>query len=355
MDYEIAKDLGESEAALDYSRNEDRIVQANIDMLPKGDKAGHRAQHPKGHATVSAKFVLLPIADEDADLRIGLFEKDDGVEFDAFVRFSNSKSYEDDPTAGDAHGMAIKVVGIGGQKFEEDADHPDSVDFILMNNETFFTGNLSKYARLNGLAGEIIDAQRNGLQKFWGLVNGATIFAWLTTFEPTMKKAITQISSKKPKSPVTEKYWSTTPYLLGSDHAVKYIMAPSDGNTAAVDQTRSENYLQQRLREALDAKPQPFILPLHVLTKGRGDTIEDPTVPWKSTRVVPVAKLTIPQVAASDNTTWAELRKDREKFGYNIWNTPPEHRPLGAINRVRRNVYSTLHDIRNDQGNEVYE
>ena len=353
MDYEIAKDLGEAEVQPNYGRNEKRIIDANVDMLPKGDNAGHRAQHPKAHATVSAKFAILPMTDTDNDLRVGLFEND--ADFDAFVRFSNSKSYEDNPKAGDAHGMAIKVLGVGGQRFQEDADHRDSVDLILMNNETFFAGDLTKYARLNGLAGEIINAQRNGLQKVWGVINGVTIFAWLTAFEPTMKKAIAQISSKKPKSPVTETYWSTTPYLLGPDLAVKYIMVPSDANTVPANDTRSHDYLQQRLRDALDTRPQEFTLHLHVMDKSLGDTIEDPTVPWKSTRVVPVAKLTISQIAASDTATWEQARHEREKFGYNIWNTPPEHRPLGAINRVRRKVYSTLHGVRNDQGNEVYE
>lgn len=352
MDYTTAKHLGEKDNDDDYDSQEARIIGANKDMLPKKDRAGQRAQHPKAHATVDATFQVLEIPEADKDLRVGLFARRTIEPLKAVVRFSNSRFYIDNPEKGDAHGMAIKVFGVEGEKFQPDPSGLDTFDFILMNNETFFDGDLAQYANFNDLAGELIDSRRNNGQRLWGAINGIALAVWLNIFDRDMKKAIAETSDQFPDSPVTEKYFSTTPYLLGPNCAVKYIMAPSEDNTKPVGE-KSQNFLQHRLREALSNSDQVFTLSVQIKEHGE-DSIEDPSIAWKSTRIVPVAKLTIPKIENLDDMAWATLRHGRESLSYNIWNVTQPHRPLGAINRVRKKTYSELHKARTELKPEIY-
>lgn len=69
--------------------------------------------------------------------------------------------------------------------------------------------------------------------------------------------------------------------------------------------------------------------------------VEDPTVEWKSA-AVKLATISIypqkfdspEQVAFGENLTWSP------------WNALPEHRPLGGINRARRDVYRESQELR---------
>ena len=355
MDYEIAKHLGEKPIDKKrFPKQEKRITEANKDMLPKKDRAGQRAQHPRVHATVDATFHALDLAEADKDLAIGLFGQGSGRTHSAVVRFSNSRHFIDNPPKGDAHGMAIKIFGVEGEKLQPHPDEEGTFDFILLNSETFFDGDLASYANFNDLAGEAIDQNRNGEQKLAGIANGLAMLAWLKVFDRDLEDAIEEVSSQFPSSPLTETYWSTTPYLLGSDMAVKYEMAPV-GPDDAPDAPRTPTYLQQQLREGLKRRDHEFILSVQIMDKTKGHSIEDPTEPWDGARKVAVAKLTIPRTDPIDELAWAALRFGREPLGYNIWNVTKEHRPLGAINRVRRGVYSELHRTRRDLDGEVYD
>ena len=69
--------------------------------------------------------------------------------------------------------------------------------------------------------------------------------------------------------------------------------------------------------------------------------VEDPTVDWTSAPVrlatisIYPQKVDVPeQMAFFDNLSW------------NAWNALPEHRPLGGINRARKNVYEDSSELR---------
>jgi hypothetical protein len=45
----------------------------------------------------------------------------------------------------DAHGMAIKLLGVPGDKLVPGHEHESAVDFVLVDSEVFFTGDLPEY------------------------------------------------------------------------------------------------------------------------------------------------------------------------------------------------------------------
>jgi len=65
--------------------------------------------------------------------------------------------------------------------------------------------------------------------------------------------------------------------------------------------------------------------------------IEDPSVLWKETdsAFLPVATITIP----SQQFDTPEQQQFCENLSFSPWNALPDHRPIGALNRVRKVVY----------------
>ena len=74
--------------------------------------------------------------------------------------------------------------------------------------------------------------------------------------------------------------------------------------------------------------------------------VENPTVPWDETvsPYIKVASIRIPvQSFESD-----EQMAFGENLSYTPWHSLPDHRPLGGINRTRREVYAAIAARRHD-------
>jgi hypothetical protein len=102
---------------------------------------GHarRDAHPKAHAIVRAEFrVHASIAH---NLAQGIFIP--GKTYEAWIRFSNS--LHDDDNQDDARGMAIKVMGVPGEKLLEDDRDATTQDFIMINHPVFFMNDPQRY------------------------------------------------------------------------------------------------------------------------------------------------------------------------------------------------------------------
>src|SRR5215472_10608427 len=92
-----------------------QIADAIEKAIREQYQAGHarRDAHPKAHAIVKAEFrVHAPIA---RDLAKGIFVPE--KTYEAWIRFSNG--LQEDDTEQDARGMAIKIMGVPGEKLLE--------------------------------------------------------------------------------------------------------------------------------------------------------------------------------------------------------------------------------------------
>ena len=367
MEYQIASDLGEADFHPDFRHHQKCIIAANKEMLPRFDRAGQRAQHPKSHATVDATFTVLELDERDRALQIGLFAEP-GRARKAGIRFSNSQHLTDNPKGGDAHGMAIKVFDVDGVKFEPDPDleraenteeRIGTFDFVLMNDETFFEGRLEDYTTLNEVSAKTIAYNRNGGNWVSGQIARLRTFGYLLR-NPDLMRAIRHTSDQFPVSLLHETYFSTTPYLLGDDHAVKYVVRPDledPVTTGEAQPQKDANYLTKRLRRSLAERAHHFTMFVRIKRPADSDySIENPRNPWRGAREVAVAKITIAQLEHPvTEAVWQHLRFGQDKRRYNIWNVTHHHRPLGLLNRLRREVYKELHRTRVDLDGDAYQ
>jgi hypothetical protein len=149
---------------------------------------------------------------------------------------------------------------------------------------------------------------------------------------------------QQPTSHLDISYWSTTPYLFGPGRAVKYIARPCTPPKSTRPADVSDTYLSEALRARLRQGEACFDFLIQLQTDPRTMPIEDATVEWKE-RDAPyhaVARIRIPQQEVGD----AETTRLCEEAGFNPWRSLVEHRPLGSMNRARREIYDAMAEFR---------
>src|SRR5688572_23121249 len=132
------------------SASEDRIAAGMINELTAQldriyvDQPMRRQIHTKMHGCVKAQFVVEQ--DLPEHLRIGVFAIP--RMYNAWVRFSNANTIPKPDRKKDVRGVAIKIMGVPGEKLLKQERYEQTQDFLLMNSETFFSRNVEEFSKL---------------------------------------------------------------------------------------------------------------------------------------------------------------------------------------------------------------
>ena len=335
-DIPVAPELGEAELGPEERAALGRIVAANMRTLHTVRGVTPRGQHGKAHGVVRARFV---VRDDIPDrLRVGVFAAP--AAFDALVRFS-SGSHDDDRLP-DAHGMAIKLFAAPdaplGASLCPDPSGAASQDFILIDREIFFCRSLLEYRAFGDAYSNIVRFLHKQGSVF-ALARGIAVLKFL---RPQLGARAKAFAAQTPRSPVATHYWSATPYRLG-DAAVKYMavspLAAAPGAQAGVT---DRDGLRLALGWALRQGPVAFDFGVHLRSDPARHPVEDPSVSWTANgaEFVPLARVEIPEQVV------APINPSAEHLVFSLWNCAQPHRPLGAINRARREVYAAMAEAR---------
>ncbi len=309
----------------------EEIVTRNLaQQLTKkiaADYAGQikrRDAHPKMHGLVRAEFIVeanLPEA-----LRIGVFEA--AKVYPAWIRFSNAFQKISPDINRDARGMAIKLMDVPGEKLLEEEKDAQTQDFLLVSSNVFLTRDVKEFDQLTrAVVGSVF-------AKIW-------FFSTHWHFTWTLIK-----SMKKFANPLQIRYWSTTPYLLGSS-AVKYSALPHVANADAIPADPPDDFLRRAMIRQLAQGDALFDFSIQFQTDAHSMPIEDPSVEWSEvvSPFIKVATIRIPAQQFDDE----QQRAFGENMSFTPWHSLPQHRPLGGINRARKLVYQTISQFRHQQ------
>lgn len=285
----------------------------------------HRDAHPKQHGLVKASFTVEPQLPQH--LQHGVFVP--GKRYDAWVRFSNQNAPPQPDNSKDIRGAAIKLMNVPGTKLEVPDGNRTSQDFVTISTPVFVTHDVREFFYL-------IRALVKG--KLALLLH----FLWYPRSACNLLKA-----NKNYASPLSTRYWSTTPYQLGADQVVKYSLIPQAGVDEQVPANPAADYLRQAMVAKLQQADYAFDFCVQLRVDPRRMPVEDPGKLWRETEspFIKVATLHIPRQVfdtPAQNTYGREL-------SFNPWHSLPEHRPLGGINRARRVIYNTLSNFRHDK------
>jgi hypothetical protein len=295
----------------------------------QGQRPALRDAHPRAHGCVEAEFRV----DDNVPphLAQGVFVP--GKSYRAWIRFSNGYPDITRPDAKrDVRGMAIKLLDVPGDKILAEERAEQTQDFVLMSSPAFFMDDAERYVT------------------FSRRLSSSNKLVQLTALLALGLRGYFLAKAAQPKiaSPLEARYWSAVPYRLGEDsrkQAVKYSARPRPfPGSAAIPSDPKPNFLRETMIRQLAAGEARF--DFLVQPRAPAMSVEHSMVEWKESEApfFKVATITIPrQQFATD---------ERDKLGENLsftpWHALPAHRPLGAVNRVRRVVYQTISKLRHE-------
>ena len=360
------------------------LIESTVDLTRKqqarrypSPKQVLRGVHTKAHGCVKATFTVLDKL--PAHLRVGVFAEP-GRCYDAWIRFSNAdvKIAPDSVLEGSAivhgsRGMAIKLLGVTGTPLmppkgptkrptkkptKKTAKELFTQDFLMINSPMFAFANVEDYEALS----KVLQEHGNSPLPFFAqrivkLANGMPDMT-----DPRCARAIrsagiaARIKSAAvkgdsgafqppPLSPLDNTYFSAAPFLFGNDRVMKFAakpVAPMEGSPTDVPH---EDYLNKALHKRMTtagARDVLFEFQVQVRdAKSIGDNldkeIEDACEVWKESDhpFETVAMIAIPP----QDINTEQRRRECEALVFTPWHGLVEHRPVGGINRLRRDVY----------------
>ena len=286
-----------------------------------------RDAHAKAHGCVKAEVTVAPQL--PSNLSYGVFSQS-GKTWQAWMRLSNGNAYPQFDRERDARGMGLKLLEVPGDKLFGAAREQD---FVMFNHPSFFVRDVAEYR-----------------QNFAAQANGAKILAFFPGWDPRHWEVrhlliALQTLSPAPETPLATSYNSIAPFTLGP-HASKYRVIPTPENCPSYAPHPQNHALPNFLRNALyqqlslDRVDACFALQVQLQDPTQYMPIEDPSVEWDEALApfITVANIRVP---AQDFDS-REQNLFCDNLSFNPWQALPEHRPLGGINRLRKNVYEAV-------------
>lgn len=308
-----------------------QIIRGFIDRrFREGRRPALRDAHARDTGCVRASFAVDPHL--DPDLEQGVFVS--GKVYDAWIRFSNGNSEQLNERLPDARGMAIKLLGIPGPKF---GDERSTQDFLLANNPVFFIDDLKRYRDT------LVTFHSGGL---------ARQYLALFRMKPVEAFLAARVNTTFINNPLYCRYWSMTPYRLGTDPrrkcATKFMVVPrtDDGSRplSVLGSIAAPGFsLKNELAKVLTGGDVGFDFYIQRYVDQR-TPVEESTVEWKESVAKPEHVATI--VVPAQTVLSVERDQFVENLSFNPWHCLPDHKPLGAVNRARRRIYLQTSEFR---------
>jgi hypothetical protein len=292
---------------------------------PAGVRPMRRDAHTKTNGCVKAEFSVLPNVPEAA--RLGLF-KTPGT-YQAWIRFSNAFSSIASDRDLDVRGMAIKVMGVEGEKLLESEKHEKTQDFLLINHNVFFSPSTKAY----------LEFSREYVKR-------ESTLGYLVRPDRWKQAGILYRAARQNMiNPLTSRHWSSVPFALGSA-AIKYSATPSGGASTGGRPGTTVNFLREAMTAYLRDKEAWFDFGVQFQTDPERMPVEDSSIEWNESEspFIPVAKIRVPP-----QTFDSPRQMDyAEHLSFTPWHCLPEHRPIGGVNRIRKRVYEQISTLRHN-------
>ncbi|HTN77228.1 MAG TPA: catalase family protein [Pirellulaceae bacterium] len=287
--------------------------------------------HVKIHGCATGELRVLP--NLPAELAQGLFAQE--RTYPAMIRFSNAAGQPQSDLIPDGRGLAIKVLAVDGQRSAAD-DDTAAQDFVMVNHPVFFAGNVKEFVRFE----KILAAKPD--EKLATINQALTGGDW-NPLNWHWREALTaaRIAGQLPTHPASNTYFSMAPIRYG-DYVAKYrVRLAGELSGSVLDLVTKlatqPDAMRLMLAETLRSQALLFEFQVQLQTATDSMPVEDATVPWPESESPyrTVAILLLPR----QEIDTAEHQATCKQLAFNVWHALEAHRPLGGINRLRREVY----------------
>jgi hypothetical protein len=326
-----------------FDDDESETNQGLIETITKIQKKVHedsahasRGVHAKGQGILVGELkVLEGLPDYLAQ---GLFAS--AATYPVVMRFSTIPGDILDDNISVPRGLALKVVGVPGERVLG-AEGDSTQDFVLANGPVFpkahpknFLSTLKQLAATTDKAPglkKLLSVVMRGAEKLLESVGGQS--STLMTLGGYPEIHI-----------LGDEFYSQTPFLYG-DYMAKFAVKPASPGLrnlvkAPLDLKGKPNGIRESVVEFFRANAAEWELQAQLCTDLKAMPIEDAATQWPEDRSPyrPVARIIIP---AQDAWNASRVQAVDERMSFSVWHALAAHRPLGAMNRVRKSVYDT--------------
>ncbi|MCI0598355.1 MAG: catalase family protein [Beijerinckiaceae bacterium] len=296
-----------------------------------------RAAHAKGHGILKGELIVD--ADLPEHLRQGVFAAP-GMRYPIIVRFSTGLNDIRSDNVKAALGMAIKVLGVSGEKELPD-DSSANQDFLLVNHPVYFA-NVAAYEEITKRLEHLPDLPDILLM---GAEAAASTFeSILTKFGLRAPVSISAVADPG-NNILGETFWSMAALRFG-DYIAKLSAAPL---SESVRRLRNEsagsgdNILQAIVSDFFKDNSAEYELRAQLCTDLEKMPVEDASVEWpaaetdKEPRFWRLGRIVLP--AHQQPNSPERRRYGEDILSFTPWRCLAAHRPLGSIMRLRKKVY----------------
>jgi hypothetical protein len=279
-----------------------------------------RTLHAKVIAAVSnARLSVDPTLPEN--LCVGHFQP--GASMEATVRFSNASGIPRPDGAPDMRGIALRLPTGAGKHH----------DLLMTNYPVSHARNARQFVEFAVIASGDRALMPQLLE---------------TTFGKSEAERLMNVVGKGMRaspSIALERFWSRGAVLWGSSPVRFNLIPDPDAPHALIDISERSEGLREELTARLAADNVTYRLAVQHYVSEAVTPIEDGAVEWteESSPSIEIATLRIPKqdILARDGM---ESMAAIDRLAFNPWNAPPQFRPLGNLNRARRDVYGKSAD-----------
>ncbi len=297
---------------------------------------GHsvRSVHAKSHGLLEGELRVLDGL--DPALAQGLFARP-GT-YPVVLRFSTNPGDILDDTISSPRGLALKVIGVEGARLAG-SEQDRTQDFVMVNGPAFVAPDAAAFARSLKLLAATTDTGQA-----WKKLLSAALRTTVKLGQACglAMGGLKSLGGEPMTHPLGETFYTQTPFRHGA-HVAKLSVAPTGPGLRALKDkpvrlAGRPNGLREALVEHFRAHGGEWELRVQLRTNAATMPIEDATVPWpeQESPYVAVARITVtPQPA------WSEGRAAQVDDGmaFSPWHGLEAHRPLGSINRARKDAY----------------
>jgi catalase len=291
-----------------------------------------RDVHVKSHGWAKGELRVLP--NLQPGLAQGLFARE--CVFSAIIRFSNAAPQPQSDLMPDGRGMAIKLLNVAGERLLDDDIHGATQDFVMVNHPAFFAANVKDFLRVEqALAAPKDNKIAAATEAFTGGTWNPLHWRWREALN------VVQTATQLPVHPASHIYFSMAPFRYGR-FVAKYRARPAGELLGSVLDTATKlakhaDAMRLMLEETLRFQHLLFEFQVQLRTSAKTMPVEDATITWPESESPfrTIALLLIPRQEIGSN----QQQEECDQLAFNVWHAIADHRPLGGINRLRREAY----------------
>jgi hypothetical protein len=295
------------------------MVLAEAQKRKPGDK--RRVLHAKGSCGLRGVFTIADYVPIYA--RVGIFARP-GT-YRAYVRLSNGSPTPQHDSKGDVRGLAVKLLGVSGQKLIPGMENATTQDFLFVRSRTI--------------------PFRDPEEFVWTAVAAQSPLTFLpkTFFRFGLRaipflRALRKSLSVPYESAATCSFHAILPVRFG-DHAAKFSLFP-ESQAEEPTGIQGENTIREDAHKRLLNGTISYQVRAQFFVNEDKTPIERPDKEWKESDApfVTLARLTLPtqDIESADGKRISEYV---ERLSFDPWHAPVEFRPLGAMMRARNVAY----------------